>query len=224
MSVSLSAKQFAVALETMRPGLVKYACRIRPCGMEDAEDLVQNAVHRALLILPLFDQERGPLVDWTRGVLKIVILRDRELKLGEPTTVPLIHALQVECQPDASLREALQPHIDRLPAHLADVVNDHLDGYTQRDIAQRRGIHRNTVSTRLALAAQQLQCVFPDFEDEWDRTFFDSCARHTIYRKPSGMATYWRQKGVGAGRPKAVKLRGAARRRAALERITGKAD
>jgi RNA polymerase sigma factor (sigma-70 family) len=228
MSVSDSARkpftesQFAAGLETMRPGLIKFACRIRPCSPEDAEDLVQDAARIALLILERFDPERSALVDWMNGILKVVILRDRERKIGEPTTIPLIHALQVPSEPDGSLRLAMQPHIDRLPDKLANVVNDHLDGYSQAEIVQRRQIHRNTVANRLALAAQQLQCQFVDFEEEWDNGFFRSCCRHTIYHKPSSMATYWRHKGIEASKPaKAKRLRGAARRRAALANKTG---
>ena len=217
---SFTPAQFATAVEIMRPGLIKYASRIRPCGPDDAEDLVGEAIRLALLVLDEFDPEISSPVTWMNGVLRIVILRDREKRQGEPTTVPLIHALPLPARPDASLRDAVRPHLDRLPIHLRSVVHSHLDGWTQEEIAWKLRITRNTVANRIALAGQQLQCAFPDFEDEWDRTFFDSCCRHAVYHKPSGMASYWRHKGLGVSKPSTgKKLRGAARRRAALAAI-----
>jgi DNA-directed RNA polymerase specialized sigma24 family protein len=190
----LTPDEFAERLIELRPTLLTYAARTRPCQEEDAEDLVSDAVYRALLLLELFDAATGPagFQRWMTGIVKIAVLRDRETARTRIETVPIAHALQIPSEPAHPLRCAIQPHLDALPKKLFVVVSDHLAGYTQGEIANRWGLHRNSVASRMEQAEQLLKLSFPDFEGEWEMDFFDWCAKQFCsYKKPGGMSRRW---------------------------------
>jgi DNA-directed RNA polymerase specialized sigma24 family protein len=190
---SLTPDQFALEVDALRDCLLIYTCRTCPCTSDDAEDLLQDAVIDALRKLESYDAETGTrgLVAWMKGLLHIVILRCRKDRLKQPSTVPLVYALPLATNPPADMVDALRPHIHLLPEKLRNVVTDHLDGYLQDEIARRNRIHRNTVANRMALAAQQLRCSFPSFEDLWDNRFFLECSIHATYTKQNDMTQWW---------------------------------
>jgi RNA polymerase sigma factor (sigma-70 family) len=192
MTLSLSA--FAWRLLPIRASLIRFACRKRPCSIEDAEDLVGESVRLALLILPQYDETTGQegLMRWLQGILRIVILRDRERTAQQVDIVPIEDAVDVPAPHPHSRRDRLQPAIDCLPPKLRAVVCYHLDGYSQADIARLLKIHRNTVANRMELAEQALRVHFGSFERALDFDLFDACARVSIYERPRDVWLPWR--------------------------------
>ena len=193
VSRSLTPDQFAAEMDVLRAGLVTYTRRTCPCTEADAEDLVQDVAVYALNRLERYDAETGTrgLTAWLKGIVGFHILRLRDARRKEPTTVPLVYGLPVATNPSTDMADALRPHIDLLPDNLRNVVIDHLDGYLQADIARRNRVHVNTVANRMALAAQHLQCSFPSFEDLWDTSFFNACSRHATYTPQNDMTKWW---------------------------------
>ena len=187
----LTEEAFAEALVDLRSTLISYACRTRPCPIDDAEDLVGEAVRLALLVLERFNPDSCSLETWMTGILKVAILQDRRKATQRPITVPLIHAISIPSYPALPLRDAVQPHIDALPLKYRLIVRDHLDGYSQVAIARQYRIHPNTVANRMEMAEQMLKCSFPDFEGDWDAGLLNFCSKTTLYHKPVGVWKSW---------------------------------
>jgi len=189
----LTPDEFSLALEPLRPHLIAYICRARPCGLQDAEDLLQDGIVDGLLSLASYDPGTGKtgLVSWMKEVIMLIILRDRRATAKQPDTVPLVHGLAVPANPSNALFDAVRSSLCVLAPEVYGVVVDHLDGYQQQEIAFRNRIHRNTVKNRMDLAAETLRCTFPSFQGFLDLALFWECSQHVKYTKQNDMAQWW---------------------------------
>lgn len=192
----LSLTEFAAKLPGLRPHLHKIVARKGPYSAEDAEDLVEEAICIALKKLGaiVVETSNEGLLLWLRGILIIVILRDRERRARSVKSVPLEAVAELPApEPTVSPREELLRNIDTLPANQAALVRDWLDGYSQAELAWRNRIHRNTVANRLHLAYQQLAMPTADGDHlTYSASLIDYCSRVTIYHRPVGVRPSWR--------------------------------
>src|SRR4051812_24773904 len=107
--MSLSASRFAAAVEEMRPRLIQAARQLRRCTIEEAEDLVSDAVVAALEMLPRFDERSGydGLRRWLIGILDRIVQRSRRETATQVETVALTEEVVMACA---------GPPEERLPA------------------------------------------------------------------------------------------------------------
>ena len=95
-------------------------------------------------------------------------------------------------------RETHQGYINQLPRTQMLMVNAHLDGFTNLEIAETFGCHRNTVCNLLRAAERQLRewtgsaMVFDNHDELTPREFTD-LSQVEIYRKPPGKMSLWKR-------------------------------
>lgn len=154
-----SELDFARSFDRLYPALLSTARRLACCGTTDAEDLVCAARLVALRRLHCYDAATGSegLSRWLYTILGHVCQSHRRRQRQTPN-------IALEClsdtlyaapapAPDPDLTHAL--HALSAPARA--LLEGLAAGYTQSEIAQAYGIHRNTVGARLKEARQILQ-------------------------------------------------------------------
>lgn len=202
----LTASEFSKILPDLRPALLQMARQRHGASSDsDAEDLVSETVLIALHILPKFvpdHTEDGGLLRWLRGVMRFSAgnERKRARKQVPVTTVPIDAARNIPSPPAPShlVTASAIYHFASLPAGQASMVQDWLDGYTQKEIARRHStdpdnpMHRNTVGNRLELAFQTLRVAMPHaHEISYSFWLINTMSRHPVYHAPGGMSRRW---------------------------------
>ncbi|HLJ54870.1 MAG TPA: sigma factor [Chthonomonadaceae bacterium] len=187
--------EFEAAVRAVRPRLILYVRRLLRCTVDDAEDVVSEAVAAALARLEELDSQTGAtaLGRWLFGVVRHVGLAQARSLAARPPIVsmdgPELSNTADPCATGCSLPDI----VARLHPDVRLVVEDWLMGYRLDDIARRLRIHRSTVVRRLRSAADSLTVEFPDTGSlESATSLFAFGARVTIYRRPHGVWRPWR--------------------------------
>ena len=171
-------------LPSLRPALIRAAPRLRRCSWDDAEDLVSQTVLIALRFLPEYQPKTGRegLRVWLRTILNWVIRKDRERAAREVETAPMEAAAGLAA-PEFRARSAQMAELFRsLPRHQRLLVKEWLEGFDQGDLAQRHGLHRNTVAVRLKSAFAALRTALPNAETlTYSDRLLDFCSRVSLY-------------------------------------------
>ena len=185
---------FAAALPSLRPALIKAACRQCRCPLEDAEDLVSQTVLIALRHFSEYQPETGRegLQRWLQTILNRVIQEERTDAARHVQTVSLEEAVSLPAPASFSEAAEVQELFLTLPRYQRLLVNEWLAGYSQREIARRYRLHRNTVATRLETAFATLRAALPNAGaltySEWLLSF---CSHVSLYTKPGGVWRSW---------------------------------
>ncbi len=140
-------------------GLIRMLRRMR-CDSDEAEDLAQGAVLKAIQNGPLDSPEA-----WLSTVAKMdwfALRRKRRRRaglLGRP-----VDLAEVPCYVDPSAEvdrceanEVVQAAVDQLPPDLQPVIVWWMDGTTFKTIAAELGVHEKMVSRRFRRALRRLK-------------------------------------------------------------------
>lgn len=158
--------------QSFRDQLGECAIRLRPralklCGnVSDAEDLVQDAIERALRFEHRFDGQ-GNLKGWLHHILLMVYLTRRKRKGRE---VRVLDQFMLAAEARFSSSGGVESHslleaVERLPEpFLTTVLMVYVQGFRCAEAAPRLGVALGTVLSRLhrARAMLRAECSDPD--------------------------------------------------------------
>jgi DNA-directed RNA polymerase specialized sigma24 family protein len=191
----LTRAAFEAYVPAIRPQLLATAKSLLQ-NLDDAEDVVQNALLTALGILDRYEtdttEKQSPypksLAGWLVRITRFECLDAREQRERRRTVaIEKAAALPAPCVA-CSIREMVEP----LPDKFRGMVADWLNGETQVDIATAHRVSRNTVGNRLTQAFELLRREVPDGDRlQWDSGLFYSCARVSVYKRPTGVWRSW---------------------------------
>jgi RNA polymerase sigma-70 factor (ECF subfamily) len=128
-------------------------------GVEDAEDVVQEAFHRAVRGLGTYDDQR-PFSAWfyaiVRNVARTAIRKDGQRAVLAPLT--LVEELPARAENDPVLAGDVERAIDQLaPMQQACVRLCNMEGFTSIEAARMLGVSEGTVRTHLFRARNRLR-------------------------------------------------------------------
>ena len=185
---------FADALSSLRPALIRAARRFRRCSWEDAEDLVSQAALIALRQLSQYDPESGRdgLRRWLHSILVWVVRTDKLREARQVETTPLETGVSLPAS--ESLVGQVRALFRALPRNQRVLVSEWLQGYNQQDIARRHHLHRNTVGIRLESAFATLRTALPRAGAiTYSGRLPGFCSRVSLYVKPKDVWPPWFQ-------------------------------
>ena len=147
-------------LLALRPFLIRYAMKLSR-NREDAEDLAQEAIERALRWKTKL---RGPDPDELRKLLVCIVYRQWRKSSARTASLPLLTTLDGEdwCGSEqapqyhsARLREVLTG-IALLPAIHQEALSSDALGYSHGEAALRHGAPAGTTKSRLSRAREAI--------------------------------------------------------------------
>jgi len=205
---TLTPDQFADLLPILRPHLLQSArTRYSSASDQDAEDLVQDTIVRALGMLQKFHSDHATrsaaladdLLCWLERTMYQPYDAQRKRNRRRPLTVSIVEARDEPAPPDPSPDSRIsinqRPLNHYLPQHYEQLVTAWLEGWSQEEIAQGFNLHRNTVGVRLEYAFQILNRKFPRKDEvTFSQGMINMCSRVPVYHKPGGMTTRWMRK------------------------------
>jgi RNA polymerase sigma-70 factor (ECF subfamily) len=159
-------KHVAVAIAHHHADLIRRARQL--VGREEADDLVQNTVEKALRHLQAFTPETN-LLAWLRRIMANLMIDDWRRQKRRHTAIPL-DADQLPAPPadddeqtpptppwQRLCREDVVRAVPLLTRYVRPVFALHLLGLSYRQIAARLGLRPATVGTRLLRARLQMR-------------------------------------------------------------------
>ncbi len=152
--------EFHRQLLELRPRLIAWALK-RVHSYEDAEDLVQDTLVKAIAAWETFDPTRGSLKTWVSSIMSH---RSADLKrlMSYRLTVRIDEAPLISLVEDATQ----QAHVERMDGiriisnfseNVQDVLELTLMGYPDAEIARMRNMPLGTVKTHIRGSRQKVQ-------------------------------------------------------------------
>lgn len=161
-------RPLSASLETLardqQPQLLAVAMRL--CGHpSDATDLVQDTYERALGAAPRLSPGTNLAAYLVTVLHHLFIDRVRRRRVELPSDPALLESAAPESEPEPAPRwlqvgdDELAAAISRLNDEFREVFALHARGLSYQEIAERLGIPRATVGTRLARARRKLRSL-----------------------------------------------------------------
>lgn len=159
----MTEEEFRRELSLLQPNLISWALnRVR--SFEDAEDLVQDTLVRALQSWETFDAKRGCLRSWVSSIMRnrsIDLNRSRNARLQTISTEEVGSELSAYRMPatqhaHAELMEGVRI-VGTLPDTAQDVLALIFTGYTERQVAAMRNLPLGIVKSHIRISRMKAQ-------------------------------------------------------------------
>lgn len=147
-------ERLALLIERELPSLRSYAQRL--AGPDEAEDLVQDCLTRALRYAHALREDRSP-GGWLRRTLETTWFERRRARQRERYEEREVHDIPVEQNDTLATRDELERHLARLaPVERTILLAFHGEGETLQEIAARLQLPVGTVKSHLHRARRKL--------------------------------------------------------------------